>query len=967
MLPTGGHCHAASTHLAAPRRQRPWLALAVLLLGGAFAWWRGASVLPAVLADAVPWGLRALLAAQWCVEVLFAFGIAGTTLMAMAYLLARGRYAHAKDQGARHPESQRCRVAILTLCCGDFDREAVESLLRLRHDGPLELWIHDDMVGGDPAVDEFVAQHGRGMPIRLLRRPTKGGGKPGAINWVLEQAGATADFLLLCDNDSIAVDSDAVQALLAPMADARVAVVQARNVPIIDSAQCTVNRIASRAVNVFDLFLEVGSRFAWMPFVGHNALLRVDAVLAVGGMQPGCFADDIDLTLRLQLAGHRVHYAQDVPFGERHPPNYAAFRKRSYKWACGSMQVLKNWTGRVLRSRQLGLAEKWGFLQFLGFFPLQALALAYTVMTFLVAPFVLTREWSHLAASMLAGTVLPILIFLPVLVFGLRERWVRGMPSFLLVCWACYGAADVPTARGVWHGIGRRPRRWVPTNSVRGGADRSMLAEAMFGVAVLVVPLWRHPELLLSPLTFLVAAKFLLIPSLGELYQDGVRTAPRPRRFVARLHQLLRIGAVLVLASLLAAQERPALPGQVVPAGAAAAPGERTIEVRGDQLFVDGASFVVKGVHYGPWRPGTGPGRSPYPTRAQLDEDMGLLAGVNANALLTFDAPRELLDAAHARGLLVLCGFWLEWPQFGTPEFAAAEDKAVANVRALRDHPAVLGWVLGNEIPSWVVTQFGAPAVEGRLRALYQRVRDADGKHPVTHANWPTTRTLDLSFLDLCAFNVYALWPPEVVANGYEQFVRDVIRPLARGKPLLITEYGANAIEAGLDGQARWCRTCWRGLRQAGAIGGFVFELADEWWKNYSNPKMAGAWWDRDTVLDDHLRQDLDPEEHYGLFDGERRPKPASLVVRAMYGAGDASDASAEATPPPAATPVAPVAPVAGPPRPTWLVAALIGGAGLLYLITAGLRHHDRRTAQHGEPPSPPPQNHPTAPGRPQP
>jgi cellulose synthase/poly-beta-1,6-N-acetylglucosamine synthase-like glycosyltransferase len=897
----------------------------VVILGTAFAVWRGSSLLPVVFGDSASTAIRLLLAVQWLVEAVFAYGIAGTTMVALAYLLSRRRQL----QLPTHPRAEGSRIAILYLCCGDLDREAVLSLLRLRHAGPLELWIHDDLPGGDRDVDTLVAElAGAPMPIRLLRRPEKGGGKPGAINHVLDQVASHADFVLLCDNDSIAVDVDSLAELLAPMADPDVAVVQARNVPILDVAQCTLNRTASRAVNVFDLFLQVGSRFAWMPFVGHNALLRVEAVRAVGGMQPGCFADDIDLTLRLQLAGHTVHYAQHVPFGERHPPSYAAFRKRAYKWACGSVQVLRNWTGRVLRSPRLSVAEKWGYLQFLGFFPLQALALVYTVMTFLIAPFVLARDWSHLAASMLAGSVLPILIFLPVLVFALRERWARGLPSFLVVCWACYGAADIPTARGVLHGLSKRPRRWVPTNSVRGGADRSMLAEAVFGAAILVVPLRYYPELLLSPLTFLVAAKFLLIPTIGELYQDGVRAVGQPRRLLSRLPGLLRIGAALSLVSTLAAQ--------------APAPA---VEVRDDQLLVAGKPWVVKGVHYGPWRPGTGPGRSPYPTRAQLDEDMALVADLHANTILAFDVPVELLDAAHARGVRVLCGFWLEWPQFGTPPFAAAEAAAVAGVGSLHQHPAVLGWVLGNEIPSWVVTQHGAKAVEQQLRALRERLRAVDPVHPVTHANWPTTRSLDLSFLDLCSFNVYALWPPEVVARGYGNFVREVLRPLAKGKPLLITEYGANALEAGLDGQARLAMDCWRGLRGAGAIGGFAFAFADEWWKNYSNPKLAGAWWDRDTDLDDHLRHDEDPEEHYGLFDGLRQPKPASATVRAMYSGAD--DAVVTATVPTESM----AAGRTGESRPTWLVAGFLAGAALLYFVTAAMRKHDRLAAERLRPP----------------
>jgi hypothetical protein len=900
------------------RRPPPWLACAALGLGSAFALWRGSSLWPAIGGAQTPWSVRLICACQLLAEVVFAFGIAGMTAMAIAYLLLPARRRLAVRTSGESP-----RIAILYLCCGDLDHDAVASLRRLRWGGALEFWIHDDLPGGDPLVDalaERCAQDGL-VPVRVLRRPDKHGGKPGAINHVLDHLAGRTDFVLLCDNDSIALDDGCLALLLEPMSDPRVAVVQARNAPVVDDSVCTLNRVASQAIAVFHLFLQVGSRLAWTPFVGHNALLRLDAVRRVGGLQPGCFADDIDLTLRLQLAGYRVHYAGEVPFGERHPPSYAAFRKRSYKWACGSVQVLRRWLVPVLCSRQLRLAEKWGFVQFLGFYALQGLALVYTALAFLVAPFVLSREWFPATATIVAGTALPLLIFLPVLAFAVRQRWWRRLPQFLVACWLCYGATDFPTARGALHGLGRRMRRWVPTNSVRGGVDRSMFGEALFGAAILLVPLCRFPELLLSPLTFLVAVKFLLLPTIGELYQDGVRARPRAAR-AAVLPQLLRITGTLFLAGTLLGQDRPS-------------DGPASVTVRGDQLLVDGRPYIVRGVHYGPWRPGTGPGKSPYPARALLEEDLDLVAEMHANTIFTFDPPRELLDVAWARGVRVLCGFWFDWEHYGQPSFGAAEDAAVAAVAGMRDHPAVLGWVVGNEVPADLVVRETAAGIEGHLRGLHARIVAVDHGHPVTHANWPNARSLDLSFFEICSFNVYALWPPEVVARGYGNFVRDVLRPIAAGRPLLITEFGANALEATADGQARLDRECWLGLRQAGAIGGFAFEFADEWWKNYSNPRIQGAYWDRAMDPDDHLRHDEDPEEYYGLFDGERHPRPARDAIALLYASDGPIDASADAA----------VHRGTGS-KLGLLVAGTIAGAGVLFLFTARMRARHRAEAR---------------------
>jgi hypothetical protein len=136
------------------------------------------------------------------------------------------------------------------------------------------------------------------------------------------------------------------------------------------------------------------------------------------------------------------------------------------------------------------------------------------------------------------------------------------------------------------------------------------------------------------------------------------------------------------------------------------------------------------------------------------------------------------------------------------------------------------------------------------------------------------------------------LWPPEVVADGYDNYIQKVLQPIAGNKPLLITEFGANTIEAGEEGQARLLRSSWRGLQSAGACGGFVFEFADEWWKNYDNPKRAGNWWNRTLALDDEKQHDLDPEEYYGVVTGERQPRIAAAVVKDMFATSFATRAA---------------------------------------------------------------------------
>lgn len=303
------------------------------------------------------------------------------------------------------------------------------------------------------------------------------------------------------------------------------------------------------------------------------------------------------------------------------------------------------------------------------------------------------------------------------------------------------------------------------------------------------------------------------------------------------------------------------------------------------QFVVDGEPYLIRGFHYGPWRPGTGPNKSyAYPDLKGIAEDFAAIRRSNANTVLIYDAPAEVLDLAEQHHLKVIYCFALDWYSIGGPNQAAITTRLVERVTALRAKPALLAWLLGNEVGGHVLqTRGDAPIITG-LRDLYTAVKAADPDHPVSHANWPPARHLDLRFLDFVSFNVYPLWPPEVVAMGFGRYVESVLRPIAGEKPMLISEFGANTIEAGDEGQARLLRDSWHGLLQAGAAGGVVFEFADEWWKNYDNPVRPGDWWTRVTAPDDELRQDQDPEENYGLVRADRTPKPALAAVTDVFG-----------------------------------------------------------------------------------
>ncbi len=808
--------------------------------------------------DTAAWGL---LAYKSFVEILaLAFGLFFLVL-SLSHVLLRAP----SREGA--PYCVCPPAAILYLCCDDIDVNALDSLARLEYGTPLTIIIHDDSTDlqSKQRVDEILddlRQRHPGRAFLLLRRPDKSGGKPGAVNYAIKKTRHLHDLVLICDNDSYAVDTQALEKAAAYFHDPAVAVVQCHTVSRTDDRYCTFNRMLSSAIDAFHVVLLAHARFGWMPFIGHNAVLRTSAFEEVGGLTPGFFADDLDVTVRLNEAGYRIVYAHELSFAEDHPPSYGSFRKRSYKWAYGCIQTLRAHSLRVLRSRRFSLGGKLGFFGFSGFFGVQALLLLYLIAVIIAGPFILPHELLYSLGSFWLGVIILTVIYSPTIAYVIKATGKRRAAiGMLLTGWIAYGATEFTTSRGVLDGLLKRKRRWVPTNAAGTSAGWLVLwGEMFFGLALFLVPFYKAPFLLSSPALCFFAVKFFFAPAVGLIYNN------------ARSRRPSCAAALLALALALTA----------------AATAEARIAIDGKNFVLDGSPFVVKGIHYSPWEPGTGPGKDyPYPSPERVTDDLAIVRSANANAVLVYDPPGYVLDLAHEYGLMLVYCFYIDWWSLGDEAYEDRIAEILETVEAFKDKPALMGWLLGNEIPVYALEERGDALIRDALRSLYDKIKKIDPHTPVSHSNWPITRDLPLGFFDFSAFNLYPLWPPEVVARGYGNYIRDVLQPIAEDRPLLITEFGVNTLEAGESGQARFVRHCWEELRRAGAAGGFVFAFADEWWKNYDNPIRDNVWWSRVPAPDDELTHNKDPEEHYGILYADRTPKPAFRTVQVMFDEGE--------------------------------------------------------------------------------
>jgi len=281
------------------------------------------------------------------------------------------------------------------------------------------------------------------------------------------------------------------------------------------------------------------------------------------------------------------------------------------------------------------------------------------------------------------------------------------------------------------------------------------------------------------------------------------------------------------------------------------------IQARGKFLFLGDKKFLVRGVSYGTFAPDAQ--GEQFPPLSRVAEDFEQMRRFGINTVRTYTAPgTAVLDEAVRAGLRVMVG--LPWPQHvafldDPKEARKVRDDVRRTVEALRDHPAILTFALGNEIPPAVVRWHGQARVERFLRELYDDARSAAPDSLFTYVNFPPTEYLDLSFLDVCAFNVYL----HSEKNLRRYLAR--LQHVAGNLPLLLSEAGADSIREGLDGQASLTAMQIRAAFAEGACGAVAFSWTDEWWRG-------------GQTVDDWA---------FGLVDADRQPKPAARAVQSTF------------------------------------------------------------------------------------
>jgi len=301
----------------------------------------------------------------------------------------------------------------------------------------------------------------------------------------------------------------------------------------------------------------------------------------------------------------------------------------------------------------------------------------------------------------------------------------------------------------------------------------------------------------------------------------------------------------------------------------------------GYTLLLNGKPFTVRGVCYQPAPVGRGGSYDFWPeVESGMPEDARLLGEMGANSVRIYrpssdkNVTRRLVGSLYDRhGVYTFLGHELTLPgqaaDFADPRFQREVKMAVLEmVRNYRNEPGIIGWLLGTENnlaferdeDGWTSPELDLirdPKMrrQAKARVYYAFVNSI----AVLIKDMDPGRPVIMGIGEAGTLSAAAQAAPDVDILGITAYRGADFGNLfgeVKGvfdKPVLIAEFGADRFNAltrkeDEDAQARLIRTQWEDIENhstlrvdnGNAVGGFVFEWTDEWWK--ANERLVHTW-----------------------------------------------------------------------------------------------------------------------------
>ena len=244
------------------------------------------------------------------------------------------------------------------------------------------------------------------------------------------------------------------------------------------------------------------------------------------------------------------------------------------------------------------------------------------------------------------------------------------------------------------------------------------------------------------------------------------------------------------------------------------------------KFFFEGdRKFFVKGITYGPFKPD--PEGHYLGPPEQVERDLAQMREAGLNVVRIYHVPPLwFLDRCAAAGMRVLITLpWAKHVEFLRKK--SSRDQISGMVREAvathRGHPAIFGYLVGNEISSTMVRWLGVRRVTEFVEHLIRVGRETDPTVLFSYASYPPTEFLLPQNSDFSCFNVYL--------HNQRDFERYLLRlqNLSEDRPLILGEFGMDTIRHTEEEQAEMLGWHVESVVKCGLAGTIFFTWTDEW------------------------------------------------------------------------------------------------------------------------------------------
>ncbi len=217
----------------------------------------------------------------------------------------------------------------------------------------------------DPAIWEPVRDHCEklGAHFRFFHEDPLAGFKAGALNFALQHTNPDAEIIAVIDSDYL-VDTRWLRDLVPQFTNEKVAIVQAPQ----DYRDVCENAFKAMCYAEYRGFFYLGmiTRNERNAIIQHGTmtLVRKSALQDVNGWADWCITEDAELGLRIFEQGLEANYIPRSYGRGLMPDTFLDFKKQRFRWAFGSVQILRHHARQLFSRRRSALTagQRYHFL-----------------------------------------------------------------------------------------------------------------------------------------------------------------------------------------------------------------------------------------------------------------------------------------------------------------------------------------------------------------------------------------------------------------------------------------------------------------------------------------------------------------------------------------------------------------------------------------------------------------------------